>query len=279
MQPLIPNDEMGKYLTAFADGELPSAESLAVLEYLEANPQAMARVIGQQRLRLAAERSVKASTPPVPDLLRQHVADTCGVPHRTGSRRRIASSLNWLLPIAAAACVAAGVWVGRLSAPEAVTHAGSLPAPLVSEVTRVHVDCSRYADHFHEPAFPREAAGMPAVFLEHLGTAAPYPDLSAMGYEFAGAGPCTLPGGKTIHLLYRPSSSDLADTVSVFLQADVGQVSVESGKVYVASPPAAPHPLLLWRSAGLVYYLVADESGTADAALAAIPTAPKIRKV
>ncbi len=80
-------------------------------------------------------------------------------------------------------------------------------------------------------------------------------------------------------MLYRPNRPDLADTVSVFLQPDVGQVSVEPDKVYVASPPDAPHSLLLWRSAGLVYYLVADGAGTADAALAAIPTAPKIRKV
>jgi hypothetical protein len=146
------------------------------------------------------------------------------------------------------------------------------------EVTRVHVDCSRYADHFHQPTFPREAAEMPAVLLKHLGAAAPYPDLSSVGYTFAGAGPCELPGGKTVHLLYRPSSADLADTVSVFLQPDVGQAGVEPDKVYVTSAPDAPHPVLTWRTGGLVYHLVADDAATADAAVAAIPTAPKTRK-
>ena len=282
MQALIPDEEMGKYLTAFADGELAAAESLAVLEYLAKNPQAMPRVVGQQRLHLAAARSVKASTPQVPDALRQRVAAAAAseAPSRPspGPRHRLALPLKWLVPIGAAACVTAGVFVGRVTSSRLVTHTTSLPAPMALEVTRVHVDCSRYADHFHQPAFPREAAEMPAVLLKHLGTAAPYPDLSAIGYTFAGAGPCEFPGGKTVHLLYRPSDADLADTVSVFLQPDVGQAGVEPDKVYVASAPDAPHPVLMWRTGGLVYHLVADDAATADAALAAIPTAPRTRK-
>ena len=289
MEKLIPSDEMSKYLTAFADGELRSAESTEVLEYLAANPQAMARIVGQQRLRLAAERAVRASTPPVPDLLRQRVAAAAAAAaapvvsqarDRTdpAPRRRLASSMKLLLPVVAAACVAVGVSVGRWSSPKPVGDVGPLAVAITAQVTRVHVDCSRHADHLHEPAFPREVRELPAALLTHLGAAAPYPDLSAMGYEFAGAGPCELPGAKTVHLLYRPRRADMADTVSVFLQADAGQVGVEPDTVYVASPPDAPHPLLLWRSAGVVYYLVADDAGTANAALAAIPTAPKTRK-
>ena len=288
MEKLIPSDEMSKYLTAFADGELRSAESMEVLDYLAANPQAMARVAGQQRLRLAAERSVRASTPPVPELLRQRVAAAAAAaatvirpapgPADPAPRRRLFTSMKVLLPVGAAACVAVGVSIGRSWSPKPVGHEGPLAAAITSELTRVHVDCSRYPDHFHEPAFPREVRAVPAALLTHLGAAAPYPDLSAMGYEFAGAGPCELPGAKTVHLLYRPRRADMADTVSVFLQADAGQVGVEPDTVYVASPPDAPHPLLLWRSAGVVYYLVADDAGTANAALAAIPTAPKTRK-
>lgn len=287
MEKLIPAEEMGKYLTAFADGELGLAESVEVLEYLEGNPHAVPRVIGQQRFRLAAERSVKASIPPVAESLRRRVSSAAAAAaarrasNETDStkRGRLGRSVRWLLPVGAAACVAAGVSVGRLSAPRPVINAGSLAAaPLVSEVTRVHVDCSRYTDHFHQPDFPREVSEVPAVLLKQLGTAAPFPDLSPMGYEFAGAGPCELPGGKTVHLLYRPSRADMADTISVFLQPDVGQAVVEPDTVYVTSGPDAPHPALMWRSGGLVYYLVADDAGTAHAALAAIPTAPKVRK-
>lgn len=44
------------------------------------------------------------------------------------------------------------------------------------------------------------------------------------------------------------------------------------------SAPDAPHPVLMRRGGGLGYHLVADDAGTADAALPAVPTAPEVRK-
>ena len=70
-----------------------------------------------------------------------------------------------------------------------------------------------------------------------------------LGYKFAGAGPCQIPVGKTAHLLYRPISGGniTTFTVSLFVQADTGQLPIDSGKVYFAEDKIYNTPMIICR--------------------------------
>jgi hypothetical protein len=156
-------------------------------------------------------------------------------------------------------------------APEAVSsersdeREGPLSASFVADVRRVHEKCSGLLDHFISDAFGKSLEQIPAQAEKFFdGSAAPVvPDLSSLGYAFDGAGPCTIPGGKTLHLLYR-HRTDEHDHISVFIQSDQGQLQVEPDKLLRGVGHDPQHPILALRRRGLIYYITADTPAPAE---------------
>ncbi len=228
----LDEDEIEAKLSAFADGQLGESESSQALEHLAADPDAIRRGLGQRRLRQAASRSARAATPPVPAALqaRLHALQPIVLPRPsadpTGGRlRRIVR--RGLVAAALAACLVLGVLVGRMIGVRPASHDGVVPASFVLAVTRTHVGCSRDADHSHPPESPAEEAAIPEAIRRLLGRQAFLPDLSPTGYRFAGAGACKVPGASTVHVSFRPMAPGAVDSVSLFIQPDVGQAAVE----------------------------------------------------
>jgi anti-sigma factor RsiW len=253
--------DLRKYLTPFADGELDVEQSVRILEHMAMSPAATKRVMHQQQLRQAVARHLLEQSAAAPINLRARVeavlpaAAPVNIPFRP--RRLIA------MAVAAIIVMITGIWIGQYRTPVNVhfdaseSYAAPFTTALIHTMKRTHVNCSRFATHSHSNLFPADLAQLPAALQKYLGVPCGGADLSEMQYTFIGAEPCPLPGAKTVHLLYR-SAGSLRDTISVFVQPDVGQLKLEENHVYDVGPDPI-HPVKIWREGGLVYYVVGDD--------------------
>ncbi len=287
------NDPLGErnlleYLTAFADGELDADQILAVLNYVKTQPQSLDLMVEQQRLRLAAMRTVRQSVPPAPRELHDRIRAMAAVRAMTptpayatpaSSTSRATSDPRarksfWPLALAAAAVLCVGMaltYLAQLLRPGQQITATTqehreVPVSLVAAMTGVHVDCSRFAARLQPGAFPKELGELPAAVQQDFSRDVPYPDLSAMGYRFIDAGRCSKPLPNTAHLVYQSTRKNMTDKLSIFVQPYSGQPSLEAGKFYLVSEASCPHPMFAWRTQRAVYYLVADDMQVAEQA-------------
>ena len=280
-------DTLGLYLTAFADGELDAADNLAVLRYVAGHPEAIAELDAHQRLRTAAMRVVASHSVAVPAALRDRIAaiepdfsiDVAPRPMTGGPYR-----LMRLTAFAAAAVVllAFGLMAGRAmtnrpvaqSAPSGpIGRPDVIPVTVVSAVTKIHVDCSRFLA-YHTGDYPASLQPLGEIVKTDLASDKPEPDLTSAGYTFVGAGPCGHPLDQTVHLLYRSSDKkkgSARDTLSVFVQPFTGQYDIEPGRAYLLTPADAPHPLLVWRTLKAVYFITGDDMREVNSAAQMIP--------
>lgn len=285
-------DNLGELLTAFADGELDPARARAVLDHLSAHPEALEQLRDQQRLRVAADRVVRRHTPAVPDELRRRISAMA----LDGAAERGAATLpnlsrrtRWWIPLTAAACIAAGVLADRtlllrLHPPSTASHpagsaeappVGGIPADVVSHASRVHSDCARLAAGVHAARFPQALAPLAVALRTELGGPNPHPDLTGIGFAFAGVGPCDAPLKGTVHLLYRSTGPGATRAISVFVQPHKGQYDLRTGTLYTLSGPSSPFPVFAWRTERVVHILVADTEKLAAAARQGIPAVPR----
>ncbi len=264
-------DEARRYLSALADGEseeLTSQQREAVLHHLATHPQAAAWLANEVQLRQAVSHYLAEASAPPSDALRRRIqalaqtgetatgqvsAQPCAAP----SRRRPGPA--WIIwPTAAAAIVflAVGLWMGREIYGGSPARTGPVPASLVADVTHIHVDCSRAPDQ-HTAEFPKELGDLKGSLEKYLGRPVPWPDLSSIGYQYIGAGPCAKPMENIAHLLYRAKGGPITDTISLFVQRD-GPRTLQEGKVYWAAGKDAAHPMIVWRRDNMTFYLVGD---------------------
>lgn len=283
------DDNIREYLTAFADGELDADQILAVLDYIKTNPQSLDLMVEQQRLRLAAMRTVRQSVPPAPRELHDRIRAMAAVRAMTPISPTYAAAASptsattsdprarksfWPLALAAAVVLCAGMaltYLPQRSRPGQQSTATTrehrnVPVSLVAAVTGVHVDCSRFAARLHPGEFPKELGELPAAVQLDFSRDVPYPDLSAMGYRFIDAGRCSKPLHNTAHLVYESTRKNMTDKVSIFVQPYSGQPALEAGKFYLVSDATSPHPMFAWRTQRAVYYLVADDMQVAEQA-------------
>lgn len=287
-------------LMVYADGELDTAASERMRQYLLGDPQAAAKVEALQQLREASRR-VWQSGPAVPaHVLKQIEAltqsshaesspsyddrgyslhpdqqggNSDGVPAPLHGYVSLQPRMRIGFRFAAAAVLLIGLggfllWFNYDGRTRVVADSGLIPVAWVDATARQHIDCSRHGDHFG-PGFPHAVQELPASLHQYLGHDSLVPDLTKLGYQFAGAGPCQIPGGKTAHLLYRPQSGGNVSlyTVSLFVQPDTNQLPLEKGKVYFANDAVDHTPMIIWRGNGVVYYLVGENKNQlADAA-------------
>jgi anti-sigma factor RsiW len=265
-------DESLLSLSALADGEadeLTADQREAVLRQLATQPHAATQLAAEVRLRQAVSRCISESAPSPSDALRQRIADLAGQIASDRPSTELAAvpapirrslGRSWMIwPAAAAALVflAIGLWLGTAMRGESANAVGPVPASLVADVTHIHVDCSRAPD-LHTAAFPRELGSLQGSLEKYLGRPVPYPDLSSIGYEYIGAGPCAKPLDHAAHLLYRAKGGPITDTVSLFVQQDGPLNKLGPGKVYWAAGKDAAHPMIVWRRDNMTFYLVGD---------------------
>jgi anti-sigma factor RsiW len=256
-------------LMAYADGELEPAAAERVRAYVEADAGAARKVAAYGKLGEAGRRVAMLE---MPAGLMERVADSATDVNKP-RRWRLAP---WVMSVAAVLVVGIGA-VALWSAtrpPRAVRGSDVVPVAWVTDTVRVHVTCSGHPDH-HVPPFPRELEKLPGSLKDYLGREAACPDLSKLGYQFAGCGPCKIPGGKTAHLLYRPSAGT-GPCVSLFVQADGGQLGMEKGKVYYAEDARDRTPMIVWRGEGVVYYLVGGDARQLEGAAGTMGVRVKI---
>jgi anti-sigma factor RsiW len=217
------------------------------------------------KLREAGRRAVAAQGLAVPPGLRGRVEALAAAqsPERPESRMSDATSPRWRIgfrmAIAAVLVLGVGsvVWMQVNRGADVVRGSAAVPVAWVNTTSKVHIDCSKHAAHFN-PMFPRTLHELPDSLRTYLGHDATCPDLSKLGYQFIGCGPCTVPGGKTAHLLYKHAAGGGGGPVSLFVQLDKGQLPLDDGKVYLSKDAGDGTEMIIWRGQGVVYYLVGE---------------------
>lgn len=145
----------------------------------------------------------------------------------------------------------------------------------VERFDRRHNGCATMTQKLREADWPGNIELLPGALTSHLG-AQPYPvlDLSAAGYQFAGAGPCGIPGEPAVHLLYRGEH----DTISLWLRPDDGRYDIPEDHFYQTTGENSKHSLLVWRHSGIIYYLVGDNPSHARKACSVLSECDKKKK-
>lgn len=251
---------------AYADGELDAGRSAETLGRLAADPAAARAVEHEVRLRAAVARLLSDVPPPGDDLVRKVSALAFRMPVAAEGSRPLGVRPAWRRPaVAAAAAVllAAGLLVGRYVTPVAspvaqnpTPAAAAIPVGFVTDATRIHVRCSRAADHDSHVGWPASYAALENPVRRYAGGERPYPDLSGIGFRFAGCGPCGRPGQQGVHILYRAAAGP--DAISLFVERDQGQFAIDPGRPYDCTRPDGVHPVFAWRAEGLVFFLVGN---------------------
>lgn len=90
-------------------------------------------------------------------------------------------------------------------------------------------------------------------------------DLTAIGYMFLAVGQCNVPGEKSVHLIYRSNNDSTGqDTISLWIRRYGGSPDITPDKPHVVTGTNTANPLLVWRHAGMIYYVVANTLGTVE---------------
>ena len=273
-------------LMAYADGELEGAAPIRVLRTMAADPKAVGAVLHQQQLRRAVSHAMRRAAPATPEPLQDKVAQLAAaepeaaaanrnqlkeseLPSRsTGPIARIGPLRRWG-PMVAAAVLVIGVftaltmainhWRGRAgpgASGDLIMAAGQ-----VERFASRHVKCSTMVEGLHAAdewsGNVTELPGALATFLK----ASTYPalDLSSAGYKYAGTGECKLPGTQSVHLIYQANDGVRRDALSLWLRADDGRFNhIPEDKLHQVTTSKYPHPMLVWRHQGVIYYLMGD---------------------
>lgn len=277
--------DMTQRLEAFADGELPQECRLEVMEYLAEHPQAMRQIIAAQRMRAACCRVIETTCGTgccnevkrrIAELAQNQPLQASGTSEGFSSGHMQADHGGWKLtfsrwmPLAVAAMFFfAAILALNLAAKRSSLGDGSIiPVSQVELFQWRHTRCSLAIDELHTSQYPQQIEALPGAIADTLGHQ-PYPvlDLAKMGYVFERAGPCSIPSAKSIHLIYkaRPETGR-DDRLSLWIEPDDGKLAIEAGKPYHITGERAAHPVLVWKDADMVYYLVGDSDSSVEQA-------------
>jgi len=269
------DNEVRRYVEAFADGELDVEQSLRLLERMAMDPNTTKRVLHQQQLR---QRTAKAMSAPerAPDGLREKLekmAQDTPAPGeavsqrapRRGRRGVVAQIGRWAPAAAAAVLLITTISIIGVNQSPVTPgqRAGTvLTQSQVMQFERRHVRCAQgVSSLMNAERFPRQVTRLPGALRDYFDRSmgAPPLDLSALGYEYVQTGECHVPGEGAVHLVYRAAErTGRSDRVSLWIRPDDGRLKLDRDHMYVAADEQSPHPLLIWKQNGMVYYLAGD---------------------
>ena len=260
-------NQLRRYLAAFADGELDVEQTLEVLDQLIMDPDATNRVVHQQQLRDAVARVIRSQTPQTPKDLKTTVgqlAEHEPAPRYSG-QRTVAGRIGRWSPIAAVLLIGAFLgsqFIGTSNVADADDRI--LTDAHVKKFTLCHVVCTRKTQKLPPiPRMPDNIQALPGPLEDYLGTPLTVDsmDLSLLGYTYQAAGECPVPGGRAVHLVYEAApETGRQDSVSLWVEVYTGTPKLDQGRVYHVNSNDAAHPFLVWRKGNLAYYLIGDSA-------------------
>lgn len=260
-----PTSDMQR-IAAYADGELAGSEQEQFRQRCQDDPHAADQVRYQQQLRQACGR-VMSKPACCPAGLREMIeSQVAAAPDPTVGSPVLARIGRWMpLAVAAVLAIAAvAIYQSPLltpGPPGGATMAQAMPASYVDRFETRHDECSRSLELLHDdPDLPNDLTLLPESLQRRFGQPVPTLDLSRLGYKFAGVGKCATPGSGAVHLVYLADpSTDHSDAVSLWLRPDDGSLPIEPGLVYTRPSTEPDHHLLIWKTDGMVYYLLGDQ--------------------
>lgn len=292
MEKSMNSQEARKFLPAFADGELDVEQNLRVLEQMAMDPANTKRVLHQQQLRQACARAMGDPAVKCPDALRQQIAEMGVAAEEDGSgnveRRQeagtgfsssgdltpaantdhrrdrpvLATIGRWVAPLAAAALLAivgvVGLSAYRNLAGGGYTADGLISASLAEKFGSRHVSCSLgESSPADTELFPAELDQLDESLAQHVGQELDGAalDLSSLGYDYQVAGICPIPGDNAVHVIYKNPNGN---ALSLWIKAYDGKPTLDPGVAYVPPAEHSGRPMMVWREADMVFYLVGD---------------------
>jgi anti-sigma factor RsiW len=274
----------------YVDGELDAEQAANIEQRLESDAQLRARVhfehLLRQRVDAVMRRETAAppglaerisaalsetSTDPQPEVVVGRVDSSGAVAGRGKRSRRIGPSSMSVLAIAAALILIAGAIVFSIFGPQIPDASDpTVSSNLVTETARfvenVHIRCESDPKTLADvsPWQTREEAE--DRLTDHLGDGqVSVLDLSALGYEFIGAGKCRVPGpvpsGHFFHK--RPGAGGQgASMVSLYVVPDKGQYAdqIEDYRLRewfeLPAEPGSDDRILGISNGSIIYFLV-----------------------
>lgn len=258
-------DEMQR-ISAFADGELEGEEQLRMLEKSQCCQVTAAKIKHQQQLRRACERVLKAECA-CPCAIKDKIKALCDAD--SSDRTSVIARIGRWAPALVAAVLLLGAVLIYSDALRSTNPSidNIIPVAQAEQFNSRHVTCSRAIETLHNlDKFPDQLTALPQTVAEHLGAPVPALDLTALGYHFEGAGDCMIPGSNSVQIVYRAEpDSGHSDSVSLWMRADDGKLPIKDGTIYTRQCPDTNRKLLVWKRAGVVYYLLGDEPDRTEA--------------
>jgi len=278
---------ISELLAALADDELCLKANPDALSQIGQDPQAAQRVACQKQLRKACAKAMDQPTMRCPDAL---AAKLRAIAMQDSARSASASPYvgpavvgrigRWMPAAVAAVLLLTSLVMFMQSGGSVGGTTGSSLASLmtvgtVGQFDSRHRECADKPELLHD----HEVFGNSAEFDRLPGKIGNYFHTSAdgvrlsldeIGYDYQLTGACTLPGNKAVHILYR-HRADPSHAISLWLTADDGSFGkLEPDRVYVEAGKTLDHPVIIWRNAGMIYYLVGDSLEDAHEAVAVL---------
>ncbi len=293
-QPLNDPDQT---LAAFADGELDGTQNLEMLKRVARDPSVAQRVAEHQKLRGAVAKAMNDPSMKAPAELRDKIMQMAQAqPAQSEQARRVTAPKPSAPPVPATgspvlavigrwmpAAVAAVLFIGAMVAlnqagstgnDRLITSAQVLNASLVDQFGDRHFKCGRnISPMMGTDKFPQNLSALPGALSEYFDQPIDEEmlNLSSLGYKFDMAGLCILPGKGSVHVVYKSqASTGQTDTLSLWMRPFEQGSGIEPDKLYKAADPTENFPMLVWRQADMVYYLVGDSYDAVEKAFDAI---------
>jgi anti-sigma factor (TIGR02949 family) len=214
--------EAGKYLYAFADGELTTSENLEVLEHLKMCPGCCQRATAQQSLKAAIARVMGAAGAPAG--LRPSLRDRFAAEDGTGSHPPgfvLRRAWGGLAVAAAIALAMTGLWQWGSPASAGITDTRPVAMGLADSVLALHTKYAALGPARHDPRLPHDPQSAAAAITQQMG--APMlrcTDMPGIGGSFESAAYCELVDTRGVkhrggHLIYRCRAGNAVSLISV----------------------------------------------------------------
>lgn len=279
-------------LRAAADGELTPVQTAELDRHMVAHPDDQRVIEFERELRVSIAASASETAPAA---LRDRIAamssaagtDRTSLPFpsvSTRPHRRFSQSVRWLAMAASVAIVAGGAFLILRQPGTGLTGGAQITqqyrTSLVSFIGAQHEECEVHADMIGMRFKTTKLGDVPAEFGRVLGSAPDIGHVEEGGFKLLGAGPCAVPGrGKSVRMVLEStadaqSNGGRGSLVSIHIQQDTGELSLESGKTYRlvdknAASASASAEIFVWRRDGFVYFLTSKSEPAMQMARAA----------